>query len=95
MLTWIQTLPNYTAYGTPLYFIYLIVAILPLSIGLYFGKRFSWYEALISFIFIFLMFDGTSYKQGLSLIGYLIYQTILVIWYFHYRQQKTTAWSFT
>ena len=26
MLTWIQTLPNYTAYGTPLYFIYLIVA---------------------------------------------------------------------
>ena len=28
MLTWIQTLPNYTAYGTPLYFIYLIVAIL-------------------------------------------------------------------
>jgi membrane protein involved in D-alanine export len=48
MLTWIQTLPNYTAYGMPLYFIYLIVAILPLSIGLYFGKRFSWYEALIS-----------------------------------------------
>ena len=30
MLTWIQTLPNYTAYGMPLYFIYLIVAILPL-----------------------------------------------------------------
>ena len=94
MLTWIQTLPNYTAYGTPLYFIYLIVAILPLSIGLYFGKRFSWYEALISFIFIFLMFDGTSYKQGLSLIGYLIYQTILVIWYFHYRQQKNNSLVF-
>ena len=40
------------------------------------------------------MFDGTSCQQGISLIGYLIYQTILVIWYFHYRQQKNNSLVF-
>ena len=76
MLTWMQDLPNFTAYGTPTYFIYLLVALLPLGIGLYFGKRFSWYEALVSFVFIFLMFDGQSYQQAFSLVAYIIYQTV-------------------
>ena len=41
MVNWISSLPNMSAYGTPTYFIYLLIAILPLGIGLYFGKRFS------------------------------------------------------
>ena len=81
MIDWISNLPNFSAYGTPVYFFYLLLAILPLGIGLYFGKRFSWYEALISFIFIFLMFDGSSWQQGISLIAYVIYQTIIVMAY--------------
>ena len=79
MINWLSSLPNFTAYGTPVYFIYLLLALLPLGIALYFGKRFQWYEALISFIFIFLMFDGASWQQLFSLIAYVIYQTILVI----------------
>ena len=91
MLTWMQDLPNFTAYGTPTYFIYLLVALLPLGIGLYFGKRFSWYEALVSFVFIFLMFDGQSYQQAFSLVAYIIYQTVIVTSYFHYRQKQNVS----
>lgn len=94
MLNWIASMPNFSAYGTPTYFIYLLLAILPLGIGLYYGKRFSWYEALISFIFLFLMFDGSSAKQMVSLVIYVIYQTILVMGYYHYRQKNNAGGVF-
>lgn len=94
MLNWIASLPNFSAYGTPTYFIYLLLAILPLGIGLYFGKRFSWYEAIISFVFLFLMFDGSSAKQMVSLVVYVIYQTLLVMGYYHYRQKKNASGVF-
>ena len=45
-MSWLESLPNYTAYGTPSYFIYLLIAVLPMGISLYFGKRLAWYEAL-------------------------------------------------
>ena len=94
MINWFASLPNFSAYGTPSYFIYLLIALVPMGIGLYFGKRFEWYEALISFIFIFFMFDGQSYKQAASLIVYIIYQTCLVMWYFHYRQKQNNSMVF-
>ena len=94
MINWLSSLPNFTAYGTPVYFIYLLLALLPLGIGLYFGKRFQWYEALISFIFIFLMFDGASWQQLFSLIAYVIYQTILVMHYHHYRKDNNSTGVF-
>lgn len=94
MMNWLQSLPNFTAYGSPTYFLYLIIAIIPLMIGLYFGKRLVWYEALVSFLFIFFMFTGADVQQGFSLIAYIIYETILVIWYFHYRQKQNTSWVF-
>lgn len=90
-MNWFANLPNYSAYGTPTYFIYLLIAILPLGIGIYFGKRFSWYEALVSFVFIFFMFDGQDWRQAISLIVYIIYQTCLVMWYVHYRKQKNNS----
>ncbi|HIW70844.1 MAG TPA: D-alanyl-lipoteichoic acid biosynthesis protein DltB [Candidatus Limosilactobacillus merdipullorum] len=94
MLNWIASMPNFSAYGTPTYFIYLLLAILPLGIGLYFGKRFSWYEAIISFIFLFLMFDGSDAKQMVSLVVYVLYQTILVMAYYHYRQNHNAGGVF-
>ena len=93
-MSWLESLPNYTAYGTPSYFIYLLIAVLPMGISLYFGKRLAWYEAIVSFLFIFFMFDGSSAPQMLSLIGYVVYQTILVMGYFHYRQKKNVAGVF-
>ena len=90
----IQSLPNISAYGTPSYFVYLIILIIPMMIALYHGKRLQIYEAIISFIFLFLMFDGDSTKQGISLIIYVIYQTCLVTWYYHYRQKANKGWVF-
>lgn len=90
-MSWLESLPNYTAYGTPSYFIYLLIAVLPMGISLYFGKRLAWYEAIVSFLFIFFMFDGSSAPQMLSLIGYVVYQTILVMGYFHYRQKECSG----
>ncbi len=90
----IASLPNISAYGTPSYFIYLLIAILPLAIGLYFGKRFQWYEALISFVFLFLMFDGASSVQGISLLIYLVYQTLLVTGYYRYRKHANNKYVF-
>lgn len=43
-MSWLESLPNYMAYGTPSYFIYLLIAVLPMEISLYFGKRLAWYE---------------------------------------------------
>ena len=46
-------------------------------IGLYMGKRFHWYETLVSFIFILFIFDGDKVTQGISLIGYMIVEMIM------------------
>ena len=94
MINWFSSLPNFSAYGTPTYFVWLLLALLPLGIGLYFGKRFAWYEALVSFAFIFFMFDGSSWQQAISLIVYIIYQTCLVMGYYHYRQNNNQSGVF-
>jgi membrane protein involved in D-alanine export len=82
----ITDLPNLKIYGTPLYFIYLLLAILPLTISLYHGKRLVKYEFLVNLFFLFLMFDGTSWPQLIALLVFLVWETLLVKIYCHYRQ---------
>ena len=55
---------NMQPYSNPRYFVILFVALLPLIIGLYFGRRFKIYEALVSLLFLVLMFDGSDAIQG-------------------------------
>ena len=55
---------NLQPYTNPRYFLIILVALLPLIIGLYFGKRFKVYEAIFSLVFLFLMFDGKDASQG-------------------------------
>ena len=52
MIAFLHQLPHLEAYGNPQYFLYLIVAVLPIFIGLFFKKRFPVYEALVSLAFI-------------------------------------------
>lgn len=82
---------NLQPYADPKYFIFLLVALLPLAIGLYFGKRLNWYEVVVSVIFIFLMFDGHKYHEGFALIGYIIWQWLLVWAYTLYRKKNNQA----
>lgn len=85
---------NLQPYADPKYFIILLVALLPLAIGLYFGKRLNWYEVVVSVIFIFLMFDGHKYHEGFALIGYIIWQWLLVWAYTLYRKKTIKQWFF-
>ena len=85
---------NLQPYADPKYFIILLVALLPLAIGLYFGKRLNWYEVVVSVIFIFLMFDGHKYHEGFALIGYIIWQWLLVWAYTLYRKKNNHAMVF-
>ena len=48
-------LVNLQPYANPQYFIYLIIGLIPLMIGLWFGKRFKTYEAIFSLVFLFLI----------------------------------------
>ncbi|MGY3742024.1 D-alanyl-lipoteichoic acid biosynthesis protein DltB [Leuconostoc inhae] len=85
---------NIQPYADPKYFIMLLLALLPLAIGLYFGKRLNWYEVVVSVIFIFLMFDGHKYHEGFALIGYIIWQWLLVWAYTLYRKKSNQGLIF-
>ncbi|MDF7627280.1 D-alanyl-lipoteichoic acid biosynthesis protein DltB [Lactobacillaceae bacterium L1_55_11] len=86
-------MPNLQPYADPMYFVYLLIALVPLAVGLYFGKRINWYEVLVSLVFIFLMFDGDAshIHQGYALIVYIIWEALLVGWYTKYRQSKNST----
>lgn len=84
----IISLPNLDPYGNPIYFLYLIVALLPIIIGLFKQRRFKIYETLITFIFIFFMFTGDKIAQGFAIIIYIIWQWLLVALYHHRLESK-------
>lgn len=89
---------NLQPYSNPQYFIYVFVALIPLIIGLYFGKRFKVYEIIFSLAFLFLIFDGSHWQGGVNLLVYLIYETILTFSYLHYRTKKGSknkTWIFS
>ena len=82
---------NLQPYADPKYFVYLLLALAPLAIGLYFGKRFVWYEIAVSLVFIVLMFDGAKYHEGFAIIEYMIWQWLLVWGYTKYRQKANRS----
>ena len=85
-------IPHMVPYASPIYFIILCVALLPLIISLLIrGKRIGWYQSLITLFFLYVSFGGKDYRQGLALIGYVIFQSILVWCYNHYRKNKNQA----
>lgn len=87
--------PHMIPYANPIYFGYLLVALIPMIITLLAkGIRWSWYQVLVTLFFLYMSFGGNDWKQGVALIGYVIWQTILVWLYFHYRQKKNNRWAF-
>ncbi|MCT6825911.1 MAG: D-alanyl-lipoteichoic acid biosynthesis protein DltB [Bombilactobacillus mellifer] len=79
---------NLQPYQNPQYFVLLLIALLPLMIGLYHGKRWRGYETIISLVFLFFIFDAQKWPQGVALIGYAVSQIVIVGSYFHYRTNK-------
>ena len=77
MMDFLKQLPHIEPYGNPQYFLYVITATLPIFIGLFFKKRFAWYEILVSLFFIVTMLTGGKTNQIAALGIYLIWQILL------------------
>lgn len=52
---------NLQPYQNPTYFGYLAVALLPIMIGILYGRRFRWYETLVTLAFLVLTFGGDKW----------------------------------
>ena len=82
----IENIPSLIPYANPMYFIYVLIALIPLMLFmLWKGKRLPWYQSLVTLFFLYISFGGESWKQGVALILYVIWQTILVAAYQKYR----------
>ncbi|MGK0551324.1 D-alanyl-lipoteichoic acid biosynthesis protein DltB [Enterococcus faecalis] len=82
-------------YANPFYFIWLVIALLPLVVVLFVKeRRLLWYQALVTLFFLYMSFGGPDWRQGLALVTYVIWQTFLVWLYFHYRQKQNASWVF-
>ena len=85
---------NLQPYQNPTYFVLLAAALLPLAIGLLYGKRFKVYEMIVSFAFLLLTFGGVKLNEGLALLGYVIFETLLVCGYHAYRKKQNSGYVF-
>ncbi|EMC29197.1 integral membrane protein [Streptococcus mutans ST6] len=94
MIDFFKNLPHLEAYGNPQYFFYIILAVLPIFIGLFFKKRFPLYEAFVSLIFIVLMLTGEKSHQIFALFFYIIWQIFCVYSYKFYRKSRDNKWIF-
>ena len=79
---------NLQPYENPQYFVYLIIALLPVIIGMFKGFRMHWYESIFSLVFLVLIFDADKWPQGKALLGYVVFNLLLVYAYFKYRTRE-------
>jgi len=86
---------NITPYSSPHYFIYLLLLLLPIMIGLWFGKRFRIYDFFATVVILATAFFGGNMKQGISLIFYILFEMIVVFSYRAYRKKYNNFWIFT
>ena len=94
MIDFLKRLPHLEPYGNPQYFVYIIIAILPIYIGLFFKRRFPIYEIVVSLAFIIFMLTGSELTQIYALIFYVVWQTFLVFTYKIYRKKHDNKWIF-
>lgn len=84
-----MTFPHMIPYAEPYYFLLLIIGLVPIVLSLLIrGKRLPIYQTLITLLFLFISFGGVYWQQGVALIAYVVWQTLLVWAYFVYRQKE-------
>ena len=87
--------PHMIPYNAPYYFVLLIAALLPMILTLAIkGTRWPWYQTLVTLVFLYISFGGEFWQQGVALIVYVIYQTLLTWGYAAYRKNKNAGWVF-
>ncbi len=85
-----------TPYGSIFYFAILALFIAPIVIANLMGKRLPVYNAFVTLLFIFFMFQS-NLVQGIAFIIFIFWQLIVVRLYFNYRciQNKNHGGVFT
>ena len=79
-------------YSTPFYFVILGLALIPIVIAQLLGKKLMWYQVLLTIAFLWLTFSGTVTIW--ALIGFGVFQTIIVKFYEWYRVKQNKNQSF-
>ncbi|PAY53583.1 D-alanyl-lipoteichoic acid biosynthesis protein DltB [Ligilactobacillus salivarius] len=79
-----------TPYQNPTYFLLLGIFFIPIIFGILNGRRFRWYETIVSVYFLYMSFGGTKWEQGVALICYLLFEVILVTAYNKYRKKRNS-----
>ncbi|KRK76865.1 protein dltB [Companilactobacillus alimentarius DSM 20249] len=72
-----------------------MLLLLPIMIGLWFGKRLRIYDFIATVIILVITFFGGNMSQGISLIFYILYEMLLVFVYLSYRKKHNDFWIFT
>lgn len=85
---------NMQPYQDPTYFVFLLIGLFPIAVGLMYGRRFRIYETLISFLFLLLTFGGVKWEQGVALSGYILFEMLLIYGYLAYRKKKNNTFVF-
>lgn len=79
-------------YSTPFYFLILGLALIPIVIAQLLGKKLMWYQVLLTIAFLWLTFSGTVTIW--ALIGFGVFQTIIVKFYEWYRVKQSKNQTF-
>lgn len=87
----LAALPFLTPYEKPFYFVLIAVTFIPSIIASLRGKRLLWYQNLLTVLFLWMGFAGPNISQGIALVAYLVWQTVVAQCYFRYRQTGNRA----
>ncbi|WP_159592291.1 D-alanyl-lipoteichoic acid biosynthesis protein DltB [Streptococcus halichoeri] len=91
MMGLFEKIPYLDAYANPQYFVYLLLALFPIAIGLLKGKRLPFYEWVVNLLFICFLFGGDNDHQLIAFLFYCIWQTACVWLYKNYRKNRNSS----
>ncbi|GHU68540.1 D-alanyl-lipoteichoic acid biosynthesis protein DltB [Clostridia bacterium] len=78
-------------YAAPQYFGIFAAAVLPAVILQSMGKRCNWYKVLLTIFFLYMSFGGPAARQGIALLAYVSFQSVLTSVYFAYRKKNNAS----
>lgn len=94
MIGMLSQIPYLDPYSNPSYFVYLIIALLPVILGLFYQKRFHIYELIVTLVFVAMMFGQGHTDQLKAFLLYIIWQTCSIFFYKWYRQKYDNFFVF-
>lgn len=83
-----------TPYESPMYFVLLAIALVPIVVGLLHGKKILWYQNIVTIVFLFISFGGPSFKPAYALFVFILWQLAIATGYFKHVKEKNKNWVF-